>query len=186
MILYVNACVRRESRTDRIARALLERIGGEPIEEVRLIEENLRPMTGESVNRRIELIRQRRFDDPIFRWARQFAKADTIVIGAPFWDNSFPSILKIYLENVYAVDVVTAYDGDGRPHGLCRAKKLYYVSTAGGPFIPDYGFHYFRSLAQTCFGIPDVELICAEMLDIDGVDADAVVNRVIETLRSEN
>ena len=36
MILYVNACVRPESRTDRIARALLEKLGGE-YEELNLI-----------------------------------------------------------------------------------------------------------------------------------------------------
>ena len=29
MILYINSCVRKGSRTDRIARALLEKLGGE-------------------------------------------------------------------------------------------------------------------------------------------------------------
>ena len=37
MILFVNACVRGESRTRRLAEALLDRLGGE-MEEVRLHE----------------------------------------------------------------------------------------------------------------------------------------------------
>lgn len=42
MVLYVNACVRKESRTDQIAMALLRRLGGEQ-EEVRLAE-TIRPL----------------------------------------------------------------------------------------------------------------------------------------------
>ncbi|MBR1689463.1 MAG: hypothetical protein IJ713_01655 [Oscillibacter sp.] len=37
MILYINACVRSESRTNRIAKALLETLGG-AYEEVKLAE----------------------------------------------------------------------------------------------------------------------------------------------------
>ena len=37
MILYINACVRRDSRTNRIASALLQKLGGE-YEEVKLAE----------------------------------------------------------------------------------------------------------------------------------------------------
>ena len=42
MILYVNACARPDSRTDRLARALLQKLG--PYEELRLYDEPLRPM----------------------------------------------------------------------------------------------------------------------------------------------
>ena len=47
MVLYVNACARKESRTDRIARALLRRLGGER-EEVRLAETALQPLFSNS------------------------------------------------------------------------------------------------------------------------------------------
>lgn len=36
MILYINCCARRDSRTDRLARALLEKLGD--YEELRLYE----------------------------------------------------------------------------------------------------------------------------------------------------
>ena len=40
------------------------------------------------------------FNDHIFDYAKDFAKADTIVIAAPFWDLSFPASLKCYIEAI--------------------------------------------------------------------------------------
>ena len=42
-------------------------------------------------------------------YAKQFAGADTIVIAAPFWDLSFPAILKTYIENIYVTGIVSRY-----------------------------------------------------------------------------
>lgn len=46
VILYVNACVRKESRTDRLARHLLQKLGGKYVE-VRLSELDLEPLSEE-------------------------------------------------------------------------------------------------------------------------------------------
>ena len=54
MILYINCCARRDSRTDRLARALLEKLGD--YEELRLYEEPLRPLEDEDLARRDELL----------------------------------------------------------------------------------------------------------------------------------
>ena len=174
MVLYVNACARKESRTDRIARALLRRLGGER-EEVRLAETALQPLSEERLNRRTELIEKRAFSDPMFDLARQFCAADEIVVGAPYWDLSFPAVLKLYLENIYVTGLVSEYTETGEPRGLCRAKKLWYVTTAGGPYLPDFSYDYIRTLAQQYFGIPETELIRAEMLDVQGYDEKALV-----------
>lgn len=181
MILYVNACVRGCSRTDQIARTLLQKLG-EGYEEVKLAEENLEPLSEERLQKRTELTEQRRFDHPMFRLARQFQQADVIVMAAPFWDLSFPAILKVYLENIYVVGLVTEYGGDGVPHGLCKAKKLYYVTTAGGPYVPDYSYSYLRDLAVNCFGIGETELIRAEMLDVEGFDPEKIVLDTIQKI----
>ena len=178
MILYINACVREDSRTDRIARALLNKLGGD-YQELFLPELDIRPLDEVALNRRTLLIESRRYDDPLFDPAKQFARADTIVIAAPFWDLSFPAILKTYLENIYVIGVVSEYGADGLPHGLCRAEKLYYVTTAGGPYLPDYSYAYIRALATGCFGIKSTELIKAEMLDVEGFDADEIVRSTI-------
>jgi len=181
VILYVNACVRAESRTDRIARALLGKLGGE-FEEVRLAEEKPEPLSGERLERRTALIEKGDYSDPMFRCARQFRAAGIIVIAAPFWDFSFPALLKDYLENIYVTGLVSEYGPDGMPRGLCRGKKLYYVTTAGGPYFPEYSYDYVRALAVQCFGIPETELIKAEMLDVEGFDAEAIVSETIRRL----
>ena len=183
MILYVNACVRADSRTDRIARALLERLGGEQ-EEVRPGEECLQPLSEERLVRRTELTERGDYADPMFALARQFQSADEIVIAAPYWDLSFPAVLKLYLENIYVTGLVSTYTEEGKPHGLCKAKKLWYVTTAGGPYVPDFSYGYIRTLARECFGIPETELIRAEMLDVQGYDAQELVARQIEMIRN--
>ena len=54
MILYINACVRDESRTDRLARRLLDKLG--EYTELKLAEENLKPLDKGPLEYRSELI----------------------------------------------------------------------------------------------------------------------------------
>ena len=177
----MNACVRECSRTDRIARALLGVLGGE-YEEVRLSDNIPEPLSKERLRKRDELIEKEDYSDPIFDLAKQFQRSDIIVIAAPFWDLSFPSVLKLYLENIYVTGLVSEYREDGAPHGLCRAKKLYYVTSAGGQYLPDFSYDYIRALAMKCFGIPKTELIKAEMLDVDGFDPEVQTKEAIQAL----
>lgn len=181
MILYINSCVRDESRTNRIAQALLQKLGGDYVE-LNLEEEQLQPLSKSTLEYRTQLIGEGDYTSPIFRYAKQFAEADTIVVAAPFWDFSFPAALKIYIENIYVTGIVSRYGSDGRPVGMCKAEKLYYVTTAGGPYVPDYSFGYIRDLATQYLGIKEVELIKAEMLDVDGFSAEDIVAKTIEQL----
>lgn len=180
MVLYINACVRTESRTDRIARALLKKLGA--FEELKLTDMGLKPLDEAGLNRRTELLSAGNYDDPMFDLAKQFASADTIVISAPLWDGSFPAILKTYVENIYITGIVSKYGEDGVPIGLCKAGKLYYVTTAGGPNMPQFGYGYFEALAKGVLGIGETEMICAENLDIFGNDPEAIVAEAIEKL----
>ena len=182
MVLYVNCCARENSRTDILAREVIRRIGDDRIEEINLYEENLKPMDRQSVAKRDRLSAEGDFSDPMFDYARQFMTADTIVIGAPFWDYSFPSVLKIYIENIFCVGLISVYDQNGVPHGMSKAKKLYYVSTAGGQFMPEYGYEWISAVVTRSFGIPETKLIYAEMLDIVGNDPDGIIQKVIDSL----
>ena len=99
MLLYINACVRAQSRTKRLADRLIEKLGG-GAERLDLASLSF-PVADEAfLERRDRLIAAGAFDDPLFDLARQFAAADRIVIAAPYWDLSFPAILKLYLENL--------------------------------------------------------------------------------------
>ena len=72
------------------------------------------------------------------------------------------------------------YEND-QPVGLCKAKKLYYVSTSGGHFIPDYGYNYIKRLAKDFYGIENTYCIYAENLDICGAN----VEKIIENTKKE-
>ena len=178
MLLYVNACVRPMSRTDALARFLLSRFPAEEIAEVNLQKEGILPLDWETIRYRDSCIAEKRFDDPVFSYARQFAQADEIVISAPYWDLLFPASLRAYLERVCVVGVTFAYSPQGAPVSLCRAKKLTYVSTAGGFTGGTHlGFSYVKALASQFFGIGDLSLLQAEGLDIDGADVEAILDR---------
>ena len=69
------------------------------------------------------------------------------------------------------------------PVGLCSAKRLFYVTTAGGSFVPeDYGFGYVKALAQNFYGIQDVRKIEASGLDLFGADVNAILNSAGDAL----
>lgn len=176
-ILFVNACVREESRTKRLAEHLLSRLDG-TVETVTLEELNFPLADQRFLRQRDALAAQGAFADPLFALARQFAAADIIVVAAPYWDLSFPAMLKQYFEQINAVGVTFAYSPEGIPVSLCRAKSLYYVTTAGGPIVSDaFGFGYVRALAEGFYQIPEIRLIQAEGLDMVGADVEALLRQ---------
>ena len=184
MILYINACVRKNSRTDKLAKVLLSKFDDE-IVELKLEDEKLLPYSESMIEKRTELARQGNFSDEIFKWANLFATADEIVISAPHWDLSFPAILKIFIENIYVTGLVTKFGENGKPVGLCKAKRLYYVATSGGKFIPDFSYNYIESLCKDYFGIKETELIFAQMLDVDGFAADEIMEETIKGIKNK-
>ena len=180
MILYINACPRQGSGTDRLAKAFLNTLG--EYTEIRLAEFELAPLSNEKLEKRTELISQKAFNDDMFSLARQFAAADTIVTAAPYWDGSFPAILKTYIENIYVTGIVSEYGPDGMPVGLCRADRLYYVTTAGGPYDPRFSYEYIQNLAVNMFGIKETSLIYTEFMDIEGNNPDQIIEEKIREL----
>lgn len=176
MVLFINACVRGNSRTKRLADSLLSTWTDE-VMEVRLWEIDF-PKTDESyLAIRDQLIAENAFGDPMFSLANQFAKADQIVIAAPYWDLSFPAVLKQYFEHINVLGITFQYTAEGIPVGLCRAKKLYYVMTAGGMYVPEeFGYGYVKALAQNFYGIKDCELIKTVGLDLDLTDEEGIMH----------
>ena len=61
---------------------------------------------------------------------------------------------------------------------MCKAKKLIYIITAGGPIISDeFGFGYIKSLAENFYGIKDISYIKAEGLDIWGSNVQEILEK---------
>ena len=181
-VLYLNTCVRQESRTKKLADTLLASLG-KPYQEVRLHEISFPVVNEEFLAKRDSLLLAGDFSNPLFQLARDFAAAEEIVIAAPYYDLSFPATLKQYLEQVNVVGITFKYTEEGFPVGLCKAKRIYYVTTAGGTFAPhDFGFGYVKALAENYYGIPDVRLLEATGLDIIGADVDAILKEAEEKI----
>ena len=181
MILFVNGCVREDSRTLELAQAVLEQLSDE-VMEIDLYPDGPEGLNAETLALRNELLDKEDYDHPMFRFARQFAAAPPIVIAAPYWDLAFPAKVRAYLEEITVSGITFRYGPDGVPQGLCSADKLIYVTTAGGPIFKDFGFGYVKALAQGFYGIQDVSLVKAEGLDIWGADTDAILEQAKQSI----
>lgn len=186
-LLFVNCCMKpdKESRTYRLATEFIDRLSeGNDVRvtEVALKNESIEAIDNKSLNYRLKLIEEEAWDNRVFRYARKFAAADVIVIAAPYWDLSFPSLLKVYFENVFVTNLTFCYEGPDAK-SLCKAKKLAYITTSGG-FIGDndFGTEYVRGVADM-FEIERFDAIKAEGLDIEGFDVEAILGDAIGKAR---
>ena len=184
MVLFVNACIRKNSRTRFLAEQVIRRLNGVVVEVNPATA--TKPITSEKfIINRTEATGRMDFSDPAYAPACQFANADTIVVAAPYWDLSFPAILKAYFEQINVLGLTFEYTNEGIPRGLCKAKKLIYVTTAGGRIISDeYGYGYVKARAQAFYGIADVCQIKAEGLDVIGAEPEEILNRALEGFRA--
>lgn len=174
-ILYINSCTRPHSRTDELSRYLLNMLEGE-IHEIKLYDENIQPLNNDMLNTRDALVKSGDLTHESLRYAKDFTQADVIVVSAPYWDLLFPAVLRTYFEAVSVCGITFRYSEKGIPVGLCRAEKVYYVSTAGGFFGENnIGFSYVKALTQNLYGIKDVSMFSAQGLDIVGADVSAIM-----------
>ena len=184
-VLFINACPRPDSRTRELAQHVLSKLEGK-VEKLRLFDEQIPPLDVAGMEERDRAVREGDWNAPILRYARQFAAADTIVVAAPYWDLLFPAVVRTYFEATTVTGVTFRYTPEGFPEGMCRAKRLIYVTTAGGP-IGEYnlGFDYVRALATLYYGIPEVKCFTAEFLDIVGADVPAIMAKAKATVDKE-
>lgn len=189
-LLFINACVRgQKSRTLQLARRFLgawQHAHPEAvITERDLCRDRLSPQYPEVLEERDALWSAGKLDDPLFQPARQFAAASRIVIAAPFWDLSFPAILKIYLERISVTNITFGYDDLGRNVGLCKADKLLLITTRGGDFsIPEISWMEMgaRQLEALCamYGISSFQCLTAQGLDDIRNDKEAILAQAMD------
>ena len=117
-LVVIDACVRQsESRTLRIAAPLIEALSRRyTVTRFRLPEMDIVPLT--------PALYAGRGNGEIPSWAadaaRAIADADRILIAAPFWDMSFPAVLKCFFEQTSLFDI-TFTDNGTTCVGLCKA-----------------------------------------------------------------
>ena len=189
-LLFVDCCISqrgRESRTKALCDAFLRAFSAaHPDDEVEILKlraMTLPPLTRILVDERDALTREKKFSAPVFAPAWQFVKADRIVVGAPFWDLSFPAQLRVYIEHISANGVAYHYDGTGC-HGDCHAAKLCYLTTGGDLETPvSIGVEYWRQLCKM-FGIPEFQYVFAGGLDLDPAKAPEILAQSCEKARA--
>ncbi len=169
-VLFVDCCIRREnSRSRELADFFigkLKEMGAYEIEHLCLMDENLSYFSDGFFLQRENLLAEGRLEHPRFRYAHQFAAADKIVIAAPFWDLSFPALLKVYIENL-CVDGITFHTDATGLHGLCRANHMVFLTARGGIYTDspmEQGARYLEQMAAF-FGIEKFDCVAAEGLD---------------------
>lgn len=194
-VLFIDACIStgEYSRTAALCEHLLKecqkRMKNITIETVKLNENNVHAFNEQMLEERNKCIADNDYSSSMFDLAKQFKEADYIIVGAPYWDFSFPTLLKAYIEDIMVTNLTFKYTDNGVV-GLCNAEKLVYVTSAGG-YIGEQnlGFDYIEALSINMLGIPEVKFVSAEGLDIVGCnvdkimgDAKAEIDRRIEEL----
>ena len=183
MLLVIDCCLRGDdSATRAYYQAYLRVAGDQDIQIVELDKLGLMPLDGEALRERDKLIRAQDFGSEQFFLARQFREADELLVAAPFWDLSFPSLLKVYLEQVTVNGITFGYDEQGHCNGFCRARRLLYFSTCGGFYGERHlGYEYVKALGSM-LGIPLCVPYILEGLDIDPTKRDSIVTQAINNL----
>lgn len=184
-LLVIDSCINREtSRTEKLANALVKLLLPLGYEEERLIleEENVGHLDSRAFKERDDLIRKGDYSHPFFKYAKQLHEADLVVIAAPYWDFSYPTLLKEWIEAVSAMGINYSYDEYGISHGLAKGEALFYVSTAGGDVSKlDFGYWEIKALCER-IGIKKVEEVLIENIDIVGNDPQKMLEEKIASL----
>ncbi|MBO7093988.1 MAG: hypothetical protein J6W33_03685 [Spirochaetia bacterium] len=74
--LFINACIRPESRTLKLAKELLSKLEkeiGTPAEILNLEDADLKPLSNSDIARRDRALATGDFSDPFFKYAKQLA-----------------------------------------------------------------------------------------------------------------
>lgn len=183
-VLFVNACVRgKDSRTEALCRDYISKLPeSAEVVELNLDKEGIRPLDKAILEKRDQLLAAKNFDDSMFSYAKQIMEADHVIVGAPYWDLSFPALLKIYLEQCSVTGLTYIYNEMGIPEGQCKATSLSYITTSGGPIGNfNFGYDYIKGLCML-FGIPKTNFVSAEALDVWGSDIEGIMAEAKEKI----
>ena len=180
-LIVIDSCMRQDSRTKVILEAALDELISRY--EIEIIDVNalaLPPVTPQTLRERTAGY----VPEQTLTLARKIASADRLVIAAPFWDMSFPSVLKAFFENISLYNVTFTDDGT-TCKGLCRCRKVLYITTRGMN-IPtgdsrDQGTSYLKALS-TLWGLGDVVTLASWNLDY--LSAESLSEIIKETVAS--
>ena len=176
-ILVVDACTSDNSRTRALTKYLLTKLNGD-IQTVYLTENKPGALDKKTLSKRDNAVKNNDFSDKMFDFAKQFKSTDTVIFAAPYWDLSFPSVLKQYIEQINVCGLTFEYTRSGMPKSLSNVKRFIYVTTAGGYIVSDeLGYGYIKNVMQLFYEVSDSAYIKAEGLDIYGNNVGEILKK---------
>lgn len=185
-VLYIKANIKNEgeSRTFKVADSFVEEYKkNNPEDEIILLDlykEDIDFLRQEDLGKIFGPKDEESKNNPILKYAYQFAEADKYIIAAPMWNLSIPAILKAYIDYISVTGITFKYTAQG-PVGLLNDKKAVHIVARGGEYenAPyEMGDRYLRTILGF-FGITDVETIAIENVDIIGANVEEKVEEGI-------
>lgn len=115
----------------------------------------------------------------------EFLAAEVVVVGAPMYNFSIPSVLKAWIDRIAVAGKTFRYGPNG-PEGLAGGRQVIVVSTRGGAYIDGAAaaMDHQESYLRTVFGflgISEVRFVRAERLNM----GDAARAEALATARSQ-
>lgn len=101
----------------------------------------------------------------------QFLNADKLIFAAPFWNLSYPPMLKAYIDTICIAGKTFQYTDKG-PIGLVSDKPLLLIETRGGFYSEgptaelENSQRYLRTI-MNFMGVKSFQSVIAEGLDVD-------------------
>lgn len=96
----------------------------------------------------------------------QFVAADKYIFVTPFWNFSFPPIMKAYIDAICVAGKTFTYTEQG-PVGLLTNKKAVHIQARGGVYAEgpaadlEFGHRYLTAI-MNFFGVPSFEGVIVE------------------------
>lgn len=106
----------------------------------------------------------------------QFMAADKVVFSAPFWNLSFPPMLKAYMDTICIVGKTFHYTAEGAM-GLLEDRPCLLIETRGGFYSEgsnaelEFSKKYLQAI-MAFLGIQNFKAVIAEGLDVNSSNPD--------------
>lgn len=162
-IILIDACMRGDdSRTRKLTQGIVSAIDKDnSIKVIDLSSLNLSAYTrtNNPTNQPIE--------ERFINLSKEIANSDGIIISAPFWDMSFPSLLKVFLEKLSIAEVMFI-DNKKTCVGISNIPFMFLITTRGMDIPDDSELEqfspYLRALCHL-WGIQKFDQVSAYNLD---------------------
>lgn len=179
-IVYINCCIRgNDSRTLKIAQPIIQDIRKyAEVVEINLAELDLKPYNKALYSEKANGYIEQRY----IEYSKLVADSDGLIIAAPFWDMSFPSQLKTFLEGISLFDVMFISD-DKQCIGIAKCPFMLLITTRGMN-IPqgnelEQATPYLKALCWL-WGIKDFQ--CVDAYNFDYLSEDEIANAIKEAV----